>query len=188
MTVLVMGLAESVARAAVMAELEDLGAAGQEMHVALTDPRTPHLQGGVTWCRYEASPEAWDALAVWCSQTGLVAPGAPPEARKRAARHMKAARRIVDELARLAKHPAYQGVAVIGTDPTVLPARRCGGGRWWPTARMALGHSDGSTASVEYDELRPEIVKRGSRVFTRWTASVGSDHGVHGPREAHPPA
>ena len=57
-------------------------------------------------------------------------------------------------------------------DTTVLPARRCGGGRWWPTRRMALEHSDGTTAEVVAVMMEPETVTRNGRVFTIWVEAI----------------
>lgn len=159
-------LGGKVVRAALRSDLADTGPAGLEMHVAMANPLRPPDTMGRVWV--QASTEAFDALAVWCGRAGRTVPGATAQARAGAAAAKRTKTRIDLALDRLAKHPGYQGKATVGTDTTVLPARRCGGSRWWPTRRMALRNSDGTTAEVEAVMLAPEVVFRNGRTFTVW--------------------
>ena len=152
-------------RAALRSDLADSGPAGLEMHVALANPLGPPNGQGMVRCR--ATTEAWDALLRWCIATSRTPVGATAQQRRDAAAAMRTRRRIESELDRLARHPGYEGKAMVGVESTVLPARRYGSGRWWPTRRMALLRGDGS-APLEATMLVPEMVTRNGRVFTTW--------------------
>ena len=165
-----MTLGNNVIRAALRSDLADSVPAGLEMHVAMANPIGKPDGLGRLRCR--ASTEAWDALLRWCIQNSRTAVGASAKERSVAAAATRTRQRIQTELDRLARHPGYQGKAKVGTDTTVLPARRCGKGRWWPTRRMALQHGDGSTSGVEVVMLVPERVTRNGRVFTVWVEAV----------------
>lgn len=160
-----MVLGNNVVRAALRSDLAESSDAGLEMHIAMANPLSIGQK-----LRVRASTEAWDALRVWCSQNAHTNPGATASAKAAAAAAGRTERRISDELERLGRRPAYVGKAMVGTQTDVLPARRCGTGRWWPTTRMARANSDGSTLEVELAILRPYRVMRGGRVFTAWAA------------------
>ena len=163
-------LGNNVIRAALRSDLADSGDAGMEMHVAMANPIGPPDKAGRVRCR--ATTEAWDALLRWCQVNSRTVVGATQRERAVAAAAQRTKARIQREFDRLAKHPGYVGKAKVGVDTTVLPARRCGGGRWWPTRRMALEHSDGTTAEVVAVMMEPEIVTRNGRVFTIWVEAV----------------
>ncbi len=161
-----MVLGNNVVRAALRSDLADRSPAGLEMHVAMANPiGRPDAQGRV---RVRATTEAFDELLAWCAGSSRVVVGAPAAEKVAAAAAGRTQRRISVELERLARHPGYREVAMVGTETVVLPARRCGKGRWWPTRRMALSHGDGTTLEVTETLLVPSQVVRNGRVFTVW--------------------
>lgn len=171
---MILEVGERAARHAIEGGLAAASGRAVDMHIALVSP-LGRRQTPLGWMvKADADPDAWDALAAWCERYSTVPVGASPEANREAARMARAATRIEQEMVKLAKHPGYRGVAVAGVSRVALPARRCGGGRWWPTTRMALAHSDGSTAHVEDVMLLPEQVERGRRTYTRWLSPPGS--------------
>lgn len=142
--------------------------AGAEMHVAIT--RGIRSRSGKI--RSISAPvEAWYAFLLWLEPNALTAPGASHSEQVRAACLMRARDRIAAEFDRLAKHPAYRGVAVRGVDTTEFPAYRCGDGRWWPSPDMALAASDGSTLRVTATTLKPHRVMSNSQQFTSWCSA-----------------
>lgn len=161
-----MVLGNNVVRAALRSDLADRSPAGLEMHVAMANPLGPPDK--MRRVRVRATTEAFDALLAWCAENSRVAVGAPAAEKAAAAAAGRTQRRISDELERLARHPGYREVAMVGTETVVLPARRCGKGRWWPTRRMALSNGDGTTLEVTETLLVPSQVVRNGRVFTVW--------------------
>lgn len=161
-----MVLGNNVVRAALRSDLADRSPAGLEMHVAMANPiGRPDAQGRV---RVRATTEAFDALLSWCAENSRVPVGSPAPVKAAAAAAGRTQARISAELDRLARHPGYRGVAMVGTETVVLPARRCGEGRWWPTRRLALSHGDGTTLEVTETMLVPSQVRRHGRIFTVW--------------------
>ena len=161
-------VSDAAALAARRGHLQHLGDAGIEMHLALG---VPLGDAGRFTSRYTASPEAWDTFVAWAATAGAVRPGAT-DAAQREARAISRARETVNTtLDRLARHPGYRGVAMAGRHVVVLPARRCGEGRWWPTRRMALANSDGTSLTVEMTDLVPDLIRRRGRVFTMWVTA-----------------
>jgi hypothetical protein len=163
-----MALGENVMRAAIRGDLDMMGTAGEEMHVALANPLGRNSLG---LALVSASPEAWETFAVWCAENRHTPPGAKGKEKAVAGAARRTHTRIVTMLGRLADHPGYRGVAMVGTHTELLPARRCGAGRWWPTRRRAMADSDGATLEVRVATLYPVQVERGGRIFTVWKVS-----------------
>ena len=163
-----MALGKNVMRAAIRGNLDTMGAAGEEMHVALANPIGRNELG---LALVSASPEAWETFAVWCAENRHTPPGARSKEKADAMAARRTHTRIVTMLGRLADHPGYRGVAMVGTHTGLLPARRCGTGRWWPSRCRALADSDGTTLEVQATTLYPTEVVRGGRIFTVWKIS-----------------
>lgn len=169
-------ISAKAARLARQRGLVDRGPCGLEAHLALG---APIGRSGRDRLRFHMSVEAWDEFASWARQASLVPPGATTRVRADASSIRIAGRAVEGALDALARHPGYRGLGVVGDDPTVLPGWRCGDGRWWPTRRLALLNSDGSTLEVEGADLIPELVRRRGRNFTRWSPHR-REHGVEG--------
>lgn len=148
-------------------DFADSGLAG-EMHVALntSKPSPAGVERSVT-----ASIPAWLTYLSWLQAESQTIPGATKKEEARAACLGRAAVTISREFMRLARHPAYRGVAVVGTSTTVFSAvRLVGQERWWPTIDMAFANSDGSTTETEYATLTPKKRTMNGRIFTEWVA------------------
>lgn len=155
-------LSSAACRHAVLGSLADTA---PEMHVAITQgikSRSGHIRS------VEAPVEAWLGFLSWLQAEARTVHGDDHKAQARAATLQRAHARIAQEFDRLAKHPAYRGIAVRGTDTAQLPAYRCGEGRWWPSPDMAVAASDGTTLEVEAVILCPATTSMNSQKFTYW--------------------
>lgn len=160
-------LSHAAVTATTHSDFADDGLRG-EMHVALntSKPSPTGVERTVT-----ASIPAWLTLLSWLQVESVTIPGATRGEERRAACLSRAATTIDREFMRLARHPAYRGVAVVGTSTTVFSAVRLKGqDRWWPTIDMAFANSDGSTAEVQHATLTPTKRTMNGRVFTEWVA------------------
>lgn len=119
----------------------------------------------------EAPVASWDALSVWLLGHVWLPRGASQPDKLFAAKILRHRDRIAREIDKLAAHPAYRGVAVVGRDTTVLPAfGLVGDSRYWPTFRQAAKRSLAvNSTEMRSGELRPSTQKRGQRYFTHWT-------------------
>jgi hypothetical protein len=165
-------IAVSACRHAMAGNLSDTPL-GMEMHVALNNPT------GASGSRrtIRASVAAWLTFLSWLQAESRTAPGDGHRAEERAACLARARKAISREFDRLAKHPAYRGIAVAGTSTTVFPAYRLGEGRWWPSPDMAWAASDGTTTRMEQADLVPATTQMNGRVFTYWGAEYLTPQG-----------
>jgi len=164
-------ISKSVTKDALRGDLHETPA-GYRMHTALLHPVKEFSEGWARSYIVAADADAWDALAVWCRRESRVGPGATVTERNRGARLITTADRIDRNLLRLSGHPAYRGIAVAGTDSTVIPAVRAHrDGAWFPTVRMAVRAGGYDELALEHTELVPEVFKSKGRVFTRWSAA-----------------
>jgi len=143
------------------------------LHVALTAPLSSWTLRTGRMLATDCPVAAVEALRRFCEAQAHVAIGATTAERQQAARWGRWANRLGSELDRLAKHPAYVGLAVRGMQTVVLPAYRavpCGAeARWWPLPRMALDADRAGEASmVAYGLLTPVEVHLRGVEFTRW--------------------
>lgn len=136
---------------------------GMECHVALNLGERVGQSRRVTM-----SVEAWLILLGWLQREKVTVPGATTSEQARAACLGRAHRKISREFMRLAKHPAYRGVAVAGTSTTKFPAYTATGDRWWPTPDMAFANSDGTDMKIQVTELVPRERWMNGRIFTEW--------------------
>lgn len=152
------------------------GPAAEEMHLAIGSP-VDHVTEGpgkkLPAIAVMASPEAWEALAIWLRRNSYRPWGerdANTHRGKKLVKMNKRAQVIEKELVRLSNHPAYRGHGIAVPATHVLPARRVKGDpRWWPTIRMALraGIAIGSD-ELEIGDLWPEMTFLQNRYFTFW--------------------
>lgn len=90
--------------------------AGAVMHVAIGKGRKARTVRTMT-----APVDAWLAFEGWCRAEARILSGDGYTANQRAVRLRRAADRIATEFDRLAKHPAYRGIAVAGAQRRAPP-------------------------------------------------------------------
>jgi hypothetical protein len=162
----ILTISEAAGRQAIDEGMAGGSEALARMHVALMHPVGRRKGAHGPLVRVDADPNAWSAFAAWLSGRSTVPPGSTKAAERHADRYARARATIARELTKLAAHPGYRGVAVVGMSRVALPAYRYGDGRWWPTSTMAFRHGDGST--LEHVTLQPEGVEIRKRRYTRW--------------------
>lgn len=95
------------------------------MHYALHHPVRSEDRGIATMLTVAAPPPAWGMLSRWAkARANRIRAGSTEGARVEARAMARLAVRVNRELDRLAAHPAYHGVAVVGVEPLILPAYR----------------------------------------------------------------
>lgn len=165
-------LTEKFIERARRAQLYNRGPSGEIMHGALVKPERaePMALGWKRW-RITATTDAWETLAAWALSMGASRPGDPSDRHQEATWFRNTAGKIDRELSRLAKHPGYRGIAVVGDSAIVLPAYKLpSDDRYWPSTRRALAQAARlGESEVLAGELVPVRVKLRNRVFTRWT-------------------
>lgn len=114
-----------------------------------------------------AIADCWLDLATYLGRNSRHGHDADPAERARCIAWARLAGRIDKELRKLANHPAYKGVGVMGIDRTVLAAWRCGT-KYFTTARDAIVSHHGCP-TPEFGYLIPESGKVRNRFVTRWT-------------------
>jgi hypothetical protein len=128
----------------------------------------------------EATAEQWHAFADWLYAASLTSHGETNHHRNRNARMHKLEKRIRAQLTKLAGHPAYRGLAIMGVDRTKLPAVRFNDGNGnlyplFPCRRFMLNKIPRVDIPIEEGWLFPETVRVRGRDVTRWTFHPGID-------------
>lgn len=147
---------------------------GLEAHLALREPEAERHRGIAIMLTIAMSPPAWGVLSRWArGRSQRIRQHITEGERSEDRRLARLAWRVGAELERLAAHPAYHASAVMGIDPTILPAYRVVNddyvGPTAPTPDLAVKLADYAEGEVEVGEMLPfGLDDGGGRGRTVW--------------------
>lgn len=179
-----MEVGAAVARRVLDSDFAGEGPRHSLMHARL-NRGIPIDRGWASLWRVSAPPMCWEALSRWALRRAGDLPAGAGTSERNAARSLaRLAARIEREIDSLCAHPAYRHLAVLGTDPTVLPAFRVRLDgvddpdlQIAPTPLRAIRAVDFAVGPLEVGQMIPYGAEVRHRAMTFWLWSATSEGG-----------